>query len=774
MLYEIDVAGEQQIVNPETYKFKRAIASPEQGFEVCEQLINDNRDRQFANAEIARKLNDAQPYNQQRLKESGQNWRNNRSTGFMSSLVARMMPPYKQTIDAAKTFTNSELRDEGVDNKKKTDIFQSEITKTIRKWSGFDDFSTRIIFEDIAYGQVGAYWTDEVEWRPAVGRNDEAFFPEGNPQLAQDTPVWMLKQSWMIHEAAAKLENPRASEDAGWNLEELVKAINRAHPKNPQSALIEDLRNLQDAVRDKSLGATYSSGVRVINIYHLLAQEANSKVSHYIYSVDTKQEIFSRHDRFACMDECLALFAVETGDGKIHGSKGAGRKLYNTHVAIEQARNLAADNFYISGLVMLRCTEKGKTDVQLTVTHPCIVVPEGYEVVDLKPTIDVNSFIALDRYFSTIAETQVGAFLPTSDLNFNSGESKPTASQINYVASIEQQIRNGQVMRFWGQFQRMIWAIQKRICSADNIREANKILIVEGRGPLKRITAKLFELLKSLGRQIKKDNLTQEERMGDREAVDCVLNIMRKGLSVEEIFELAECPAFQGSVDFTPQKEMAIDAVVAKYTANPAINQNELINLDISTKLGVDLAKSLILPSQDNTDLQESVRMQLLELTSLLDGEPVPISPRDNDIIHLDVIKQKTPELIDKIMDLRDEKALSLAQNVMQHFDAHVNAAVTKKMDKTKISEFTDFSKKVKNMLTQAIGQVSAMANGALPVSGEVPALQPPKDMADGPDSLNETESINLMQAQNAQPIPPSEGMPLSRGGIPMNPLVGQ
>lgn len=772
MLYDINKAQDQEIVNPETYKFKRAISDPQQGFEVCEQLINDNKDRQFANAEIARKLNDAQPYNQQRLKESGQNWRNNRSTGFMSSLVARMMPPYKQTIEAAKTFTNSYLRDEGVEAKKKAEVFQTEVTKTIRKWAGFDDFCTRIIFEDIAYGQVASYWTDEIEWRPSVGRNDEAFFPEGNPQLAQETPVWLLKQSWMIYEAAAKLENPKASEDAGWNLEELVKAINRAHPKNPQSALIEDLRNLQDAVRDKSLGSTYSSGVRVINIYHLFAQEANSKVSHYIYSVDTKQEIFSRHDRFDSMDECLALFAVETGDGKWHGSKGAGRRLYNTHVAIEQARNLAADNFYISGLVMLKATEKAKTDVQLTVTHPCIVVPEGYDVIDQKPAVDVNAFISLDRYYSTIAETQVGAFLPTSDLNFNSGQSKPTASQINYVASIEQQIRNSQVMRFWGQFQRMIWTIQKRICSADNIREANKILLVEGRGPLKRITAKLYELLKSIGRQVKGDNLTADERIGDRNAVDCVLNMMRKGLSVEEIFELTQCPAFQGSVDFTPQKEMAIDAVVSKYTGDPAINQNELKNLDISTKLGPDLAKSLILPVQDNTDVQESVRMQLMELTSLLDGEPIPISPRDNDIVHMDVIKQKTPELIDKIMDLKDEKALSLAKNVMGHFDQHLSSAITKKMDKMKISEFTDFSQKVKNMLTQAIGQASASIPG-IP-EGTVPGLMPPKDMANGPDSLNETEAINLMQAQTPQPILPSEGLPLSRGEIPMQPLVGQ
>ena len=51
-----------------------------------------------------------------------------------------------------------------------------------------------------------------------------------------------------------------------------------------------------------------------------------------------------------------------------------------------------------------------------------------------------------------------------------------TAAEINYVASIEQSLREGVLARFWGQFQIMISTMQRRICSADNIRRARAIV----------------------------------------------------------------------------------------------------------------------------------------------------------------------------------------------------------------------------------------------------------------------------------------------------------
>ena len=77
-----------EIIDPETFKFKRrSIKSPLEAFNVCKRLMMYNRDRNFKNAAILKRYNDAQPFNQGDKTAAGASWQSNRSTGFLSSLV---------------------------------------------------------------------------------------------------------------------------------------------------------------------------------------------------------------------------------------------------------------------------------------------------------------------------------------------------------------------------------------------------------------------------------------------------------------------------------------------------------------------------------------------------------------------------------------------------------------------------------------------------------------------------------------------------------------
>jgi hypothetical protein len=748
------------IVNPETLEFRRAITSDEQANSVYRRLIQDNKERTDKAAAIMRKYNDEQPWRPEKLKAASQAWRRNASTGFLSSLVKRIIPPYKQLIDTARTLTNSTLREKTPETEQKNDHFQVGITKTLRKWYGWNAFTYQLILENVLFGYSGGAYTDEYTWQPVFLRQDEAFFPDGCPQEASRCPLWAHNQNFLIHEMAKYLVDPEASKSAGWNIENVVDAINSAQPENRTKGTPENERKFEDVVRESSLGTSYSQGVKVIEAAHLFVQEASGKVSHYIINRrdNNGKILFKRLDRFDSMTQCLNLMSIEIGNGKLHGSKGAGRSLYNIAVGVEQARNLAQDNMYLAGMLLLVEKEGAKPQQALTVAHPVAVVGKGYEVSKWNFDANPEAFFQLDRAMTQLAELQVGAFMPGQLLQNSAQGERPTASEVNYTASIEQQIREGVLARFYGQFQQIVWECQKRICSPDNIAEAYRIFQIEQQGVIQRVTKRFVQFLKRLGLPVPQRVEIINEQALNAEAVECILEFLRKGLTPEEVFELSNCPSQQLTDELQEQNAAAIQAIVAKYTGNPNIDQKELRKLDISSVLGHDIYDRLEIDEEDDTVEAEAARMQLLELTSMSFGEKVPISPRDMDVIHMGVLKEKASGLLMNPQGLTPD-ALPVALNIFEHYKAHFESAVMKQGGKADgLEEDEAIIKQIEPLLAQA-----QMAAPPAPSPGTVPAAS--VTLPPGAASPIEPLPDGALPDSGVQAV---QQLPLSRGPVPL------
>ena len=202
----------------------------------------------------------------------------------------------------------------------------------------------------------------------------------------------------------------------------------------------------------------------------ILVKEPHGKISRYLFDDKSGDEICTQVDRYNKMSETLALFAVEIGSGNLMSSRGAGRDLYNTHVAVDKARNLVVDNSYIKGLLLLKKGPTAKPNIApLTVHHPVAFVSEGYDVVPQSLPADIGDFLQLDRFVSQLAEIQVGTFLPGSPVET---QGKKTASEVNRVAAIENQLRQGILMRFSRQFSKAVDRMQRGICHPEHLKAA--------------------------------------------------------------------------------------------------------------------------------------------------------------------------------------------------------------------------------------------------------------------------------------------------------------
>ena len=685
------------VVDPKNLKVRRTFRDAEQAFSAYKRLKQQNLERNRKNALIQKKLNNEPPYSPKKLESMGQNWRSNRPTGFLSILISRIQPPFKQVIEAATTLTYSKFPVQSIDSEQKTKVFREEITKCIRGWSGLNDIIAQVVHENTTFGFTALCWDDTRDWKPEFLRQDYTFFSIETPQQVDATPIWARKRRYQIAELLPILEDPEMSALAGWHIKNLVKAINTARPAGRTLDSNEDARRYEDWMREGSYGASYENDAKYVELGELLVKEPNGKISRYLFDDKTGDEICTQLERYNKMSECLALFAIEVGSGALMSSRGAGRDLYNTHIAVDKARNLIIDNTYLRGMLLLRKGPTAKNGIApLTVNHPVAFVSEGYELLQQQMPADVEDFIKLDQFVSGLAEIQVGTFLPSSAMGIQTGDK--TASEINRVAAIENQIREGILGRWMAQWNLAVQRMQRGICHPEHIRAASELKTLLD---VARITnpdsvwakREVVEAFMESGMEMPSFMIPFDiPRHLDEDAIDACMKMLERNLPPSDILLMAFSPAQELLPDMLAQDNAILDLLIQRYTGNPNVNQAELMKLDWSRKVGQELANSILLPpDMVQANAIEATRQQVIELQSILAGQEVPVSPRDDDDIHLQTLTEKLmPVIANAPEGSLPVELVEPFTRAMQHYASHISAGEGKGMDKQKAAMYRE------------------------------------------------------------------------------------
>ena len=699
--------GNLDTIDAETMQVRRTFKNAEQAHSAYRRLKQQNVERNRKNQLIQKKLNNEPPYNPKKLESMGQNWRSNRPTGFLSTMVSRIQPPFKEVVEQAPTLTFSKYPVESVDSEYKTKTFREAITKCIRGWAGFDDLVAQTVHENTTFGYCGWCWDDLRDWKPDFLRQDYTFFSIETPMVSDATPIWARKRRYQIAELMPILENERMSILAGWHIKNLIKAINNAIPAGRTLDADDDARRYEDWMREGSYGASYENDAKYVELGEILVKEPHGKISRYLFDDKSGDEICTQVDRYNKMSETLALFAVEIGSGNLMSSRGAGRDLYNTHIAVEKARNLVVDNSYIKGLLLVKKGPTAKPNIPpLTVHHPVAYVSEGYDVIPQSLPADVNDFLQLDRFVSQLAEIQVGTFLPGSPVET---QGRKTASEVNRVAAIENQLRQGILMRFSRQFSKGVDRMQRGICHPEHLKAAADLkgLIDQARQVEKNAIWARREVVDAFDRSFLDlppflVPFEVPEHL-DEDAIACCFELLEKNISPADILIMAYSPASELIPDTQAQDSQVLDMMVQRYMGNPAINQDALLKLDWIKKLGETTANEVILPKDQVEAMAiEATRQQILELQAIIAGQAVPVSPRDNDVVHLDTMVAKLMPVVTGIPEgsLPPEGVAPLIE-AMKHFGSHVQAAEAKGAPAQKIAEYKSQYKQALDHLTK-------------------------------------------------------------------------
>jgi hypothetical protein len=622
--------------------------------DVVKTVVMAGRNRSIVNSRILAKYNAERPYDTYKLEAEGLGWRSNFTSKPLPSMIEKVAPRFVSTIDGLKYFTNSALGTKWENNAQKTEKFRELVTKTIRARKGFRTLIEDIAFDNALFGHTICAGLDEFSWFPKHFKQDESFVSDGTKSDVRWAQVVVLKEVYLPHELFALVTDREAAADAGWDLILTYKAVNEASPIQ-----IRDRLNVggtletwyQNALRELTIGASYMAGASVVVVYSLLAREVDGSVSHYRLAGPEMAPIFSRKKRFPSTEDCLTFFSFQKGNGTLHGSKGIGRDIYEMAGMIDRTRNEVVDRLLLSGKTMWQGDPKRIHTFRMSVIGSSVIYPRGWDLIEQKIDGNVEPFIKLDAYFHQIVNELIGS-VSVPQLG-DAGEGARSPAAWNLLAQREEEGQDVRITRFMEQFTNLIGQMQRRLCDPETVDDDAK------------------ELQKQL------------------------LEVMTRA----EITEISTQPVAGTVRDLTPVQRQLVVGLVAEKKGNPLYNQRQLQVEDLNARMGSDFSDRVLLPDADPTEHAEQDRLQQLEMTLLGHGQPVPVSPRDNHLIHLGILMPAAEQVAAQIHS--GQLPTATLEAMSAHINEHYSQAVAAGGNKKQLAPVAAFLKQIGPVLQQ-------------------------------------------------------------------------
>jgi hypothetical protein len=740
-----------------TEVINKPISSAQQAFEFFTRLQRDNQARANRNKLIADSYNGSSPFDQKKLDANAQGWRANFSTLVLATFVDRVTPRLTDAVHGMKYLTASHLPDSFVDATTKTQKFRERTTEQIRSWNGWIDFVEQVACENVLYGYTGSVQMDEYEWRPQTFRQEDLLFDEQAPQLADKLPVFVVKANYYIHECCDIIHDRDAAALAGYNVENLKSAIERAAP--PYDSFVYNPRQLSDMTREGNLYYSFHRSSKMVETCHVFVKCYDNSVDHWWVNRNgaKKSNSSSRgpepkgrsatanivqlgkddpepdpEDPYELayfeavaqsMADVITLFSFQAGNNRLFGSKGIGRLLYNISLACEKVRMSFIDAMYISGLLIGQAEEAIIARLMPHVRSPFMVIPEGFQLLMQQFRVDVNNWLGLDQKLTNTAEIIAGAFLPDQQQISNNGQTIQTATKESIDAVKEEEVKAGMMNRWWVQFGKGVGSIQRRIYSIENLRAAMK----QRKARLKAsdegktlIAQDLYDTMIAVDPDTDKQFVRAPDMdRADPASVETIIRLLDDGLSIQEIIILANKPATDAATDAgSPSDDMKLLQFYQMAKGNPNFDQSKLDELASNRMVGFQTTKEIFVPQPQQTSDIEAQRAQQMEWATMLgSGIGVQVSQRDPHMQHFQTL---IPALADHLKIASQMPPVQVPKDMLNalklgatHSEAHLQAMMqqgaNERQLKPQILQQKDLEKML-NELNQKIMQAEMMA----------------------------------------------------------------
>ena len=704
---------------------ERRIGSADSAHSLYEQMWRDDRKRREAFGKITNQLNGGKPFDGAKLVDSGQGWRCNINFRDAASTLEQVLVSYWRLLHDSTALASVEIHYDHPKADRWAQTLQHNFNRFVEEWgSSYVRNYLLFSYNHLAYGVGCAVFPDRDSPKWEVIRTGDILVPERAKASPDEMDIILVRQETTVSELWERIRTEgakKASVASGWNLNTIRKVLYHALNTEDQTDN-DDWMRVEDEVRNNSLRLSHKAGT--INTVHFLVKEFDGKVSRMIMapnlvSTEFLYDDYSSPRRFDNLSSVVSFVFFEAGNGLFHGVKGFGHKNYQIALTMNRLKSRAMDRTLIDGLNFKDMSEGARSTIPITNIGPINILPKDLEQITSYPRGE-----AVFEALQMVEQTQ----------NWNNARYRDQSQQIERTQT----------------------ATQARILSnlQSQVDVANSTLY-----------------LTQIARNIFREQFNRLRRRGNRDSdvKDFQNRCIVEGGVPEEIFYDAEITvrtgADPGAASAALRAEISLQLM--GMAGNRHVDDRSTIETYVGNTLGASAVKKLLRPEDQLEDVN-SVRLALIENSSMGGGVPLPADESDNHPVHIEAHLTPLKAIIDNYNATQQitPDAIIALETVIPHVAEHFEYLKADDLQKELYQQlwpvFTEIVSAAGAIMQRIQAQADQMAG--------IPQEGPPQEAIVPPQEGEPQNPDENAQAPQAPMEPPMGGPQAFPGGPPEQP----
>ena len=588
-------------------------------------------------------LDGTPPYNDAKLRATGQAFRTNINFGEGEALLEEATTAYVDLVNSVEVLANIQTKfGEPSEREEYSRIISEEFTRQLWLWPQFfTQFLKLTSANFIAHGVGIAYFPDEWTWQWKASGMRDFLLPRDTEATEEEIDVCCVKRKMTLPQLYRYIENPEQAEKRGWDVSLVRKVIMQAYSDRGNE--FEDWESLQQEIKNNDIycGAKASK----VSLIHVWVQEFSGEISHFI--IDENEEygemgtenspggfLYKKVGKYKNFNQAFSVFTYGIGtNSTYHGIRGLGYKVY-PHVQVSnRIRGQRIDNSILAGAPLIQPKDERSLDnLAFSYFGPFGVLPPNVEYIDrASPDVSKNMDPVLQDLGAQV-NRRAGNY--TTKAAFG-GDQRKTRFEVAAELEDASKLTDTALHLFYVPWDRLLREMVRRFFT-------HRDSFVKG------------------GDQIKDLFIRCEERGVPREAL---LNI-----------DFAKTHAVRAVGNGSAGKRMVqlqqLNQLAGTYDE---VGRHKLFRDQTTAIVGVEAADRYI-PSRPDGRFGVHAKVAMLENKQLMEGEDIEVLADEAHVTHLDFHLPKLEELFNMVEEGQLElvEAIHPAFPLFQHSLAHL------------------------------------------------------------------------------------------------------
>lgn len=632
---------------------------------IVESLRKAAEARNLKAARIKGMFDGNPPYNPERQKQAGMKGYPNFNTLEGKAYLSSALVPYYDLFSSAPCHVEVEL--DVADSNLAGDwshIVSEELHRTLTESTWFEMTVWKMLHDFVGFGKGFLVWPDPVTWRSRRVSWDRVWFPDATDADSDTWEYFAVMWHYDAHDLYRRVRNRQTAESAGWNADNVLRAIQSAARYDPSR--LNDWLGIQRQLRDHDIVANAQCD-KVVTAW-LFVKEFDGRWSWMVVPITQLMDpgnhkvpaaqhgfLYKRTGIYASIDEVLAPFFFEVFDGSVNGMSGIGKDILAPMQLKDRMACAKVNNVFMRSSVLMQAKSgTGRQKAALAQIGNVCVIPEGYEVQQSTILGDIESTIAVGRDIDLMLQANTGIYRPQFEKPQGNPETATAATLRFQQGTI---LGNSAVNRFHRQLDSFYAELYRRLVKSGEKDARQFRSWCKQRG--------VPEAALSRTRSIR-----SYRNVGNGSAFLRQTNIASLAAFFQEFPE--------------DGKRRFLEDIVAAYTGQQKVERY------IKTEGAAGIPNRHVWEAtQENAALKEAA--------------PVVWTPQQEDITHLAVHAQALQQALSGVQQGGDPAAVAVfGQGIIQHAGAHIGA-LQRKGRKREVKQWGDIFKQ----LAQQVGTLS-------------------------------------------------------------------